>query len=306
MLNFTHLNHLKYYFDDNLFGSRTSPFQRYHFEFGKIDIDHYRRSNFADELKRVANLVHQDLGSEKVALLSGGLDSEIMVRNFLSIGIKPRCVTYRFENGYNDYEVAAAQELTKSLGLKHEIIDFNVFDFYNSGESLEIAKKYSCNVFAFSVFFKVAKILSAPCIIAGELQLNKIRDDNNNPIWVIRMMEDLDTAHIRFSNDTGIPFIQEWFSYTPEVMLYYLETPEIKKLVSTPSYYQTILPVKNRILKKYLPDVFDKKKNTGYDKLSALSIEGNQLLSENMPYRINDDPCITYDKLVEMLKGEQL
>ena len=111
MIKYTHNNHIRYYFDDKLFGERKTPHQKYSIELGKVDLDLYNRGNFRVELQRVADLIHQNLGKEKVILLSGGLDSEIMLRTFIDIGIKPRCVTFRFENNYNDYEVEAAKEL---------------------------------------------------------------------------------------------------------------------------------------------------------------------------------------------------
>jgi hypothetical protein len=304
MLNFTHNNHLKYYFDNDLFGTRTTPYQKYRFEVGKVDVELYQQGNFQSELRRVADLVHHELGNEKVIFLSGGLDSEIMLRTFLDIGIKPRCITFKFENNCNDYEVNAAIETAKLLNVDLEIINFNIFDFYHSGEALDMAKKYSIGLLPYAVFLKIAEILSAPSIIAGELHLSKYRDDNDKPVWGLRILEDLDTSHIRFSQDKKIPFIQEWFSYTPELMLHFLETPEVKLLANTLSYHQTILPVKNKIYKKLIPGLSNKVKNSGYDKLKGLFVESSRLFAENMPHRTVDDPYISYKDLVNNLKGQ--
>jgi hypothetical protein len=302
MLNFTHNNHLKYYFDNDLFGTRTTAYQKYRFEVGKVDTELYQQGNFQSELRRVADLVHHELGNEKVIFLSGGLDSEIVLRTFLDIGIKPRCITFKFENNYNDYEVNAAIETAKLLNVDLEIINFNIFDFYHSGEALAMAKKYSIGLLPYVIFLKVAEQLSAPSVIAGELHLSKYRDDNDKPVWGLRVLEDLDTSHIRFSQDTNIPFIQEWFSYTPELMLHFLETPEIKWLTSTPSYHQTILPVKNKIYRRLLPGLSNKIKNSGYDNLKGLFVESAQVFSENMPRRTQEDPYISYEDLVNILK----
>jgi hypothetical protein len=123
-------------------------------------------------------------------------------------------------------------------------------------------------------------------------------------VWGLRILEDLDTSHIRFSQDKKIPFIQEWFSYTPELMLHFLETPEVKLLTNTLSYHQTILPVKNKIYKRLLPGLSNKIKNSGYDKLKGLFVESSQLFAENMPQRTLDDPYISYKDLVNILKGQ--
>lgn len=303
MINYTHNNHIKYYFDDELFSKRKSPQQRYSIELGKADLSLYSKSNFKTELQRVASLIHQNLGNDKVILLSGGLDSEIMLRTFVDIGIKPRCVTFKFENNYNDYEVESAKELASSLGVKLEILDFNIFDFYRSGEAAEMAQKYSIRLLPYVVFLKVSEIISAPSIVAGELHLSKFKDTDDKPVWALRLLEDLDMSHIRFSIDKKIPFIQEWFSYTPELMLHYLETPEVKWLVNNPSYHQTILPIKNRIYRRLLPGISNKTKNSGYDKLKGLFVESTMLFDNLMPQRLQDDPYISYSDLIKMLKG---
>jgi hypothetical protein len=85
-------------------------------------------------------------------------------------------------------------------------------------------------------------------------------------------------------------------------MLHFLETPEIKWLTSTPSYHQTILPVKNKIYRRLLPGLSNKIKNSGYDNLKGLFVESAQVFSENMPRRTQEDPYISYEDLVNILK----
>ena len=96
-MNFTHNNHLSYTLGDRKWGHRVNSYEPFKLVVGKIDHDHYRTSSYQNELRRTADLVYQDLGKDFVLFLSGGTDSEIVARNFLSIGIKPQCYCIKFK-----------------------------------------------------------------------------------------------------------------------------------------------------------------------------------------------------------------
>ena len=68
--------------------------------------------------------------------------------------------------------------------------------------------------------------------MGGELLLKRnIGTDPSS--WYYCLRENEDGSAMRFSDKYKLPLVNEWFSYTPELMLYYLEDPEIQALVST-------------------------------------------------------------------------
>ena len=311
--NTTYNDHIKFYTDDILYGNSKDPNRKYRVEFGSIDKDYYRTSNYCEELKRVADLQYNIFGKELIVFLSGGLDSEIALRSYLKIGIKPRCVIIRFVNALNpgrienQDEVEAAIKTANTLLVDYELYDFDVLDFYLSGEAAELAVRYTCSEFPILVYYKICiNFASYPCIFCCEVLLEKRKDINLNPEWYVRFQETLESATYRVYQDTGIPIVMEWYYYTPELLLYFLESPYIQKLVNTKSQYVASTRVKNEILRKLVPDVADstKAKTYGYENLTNMVVEANWQFKYLMPYRVDSvDHGTSYDDVIRMLKG---
>lgn len=306
MFNLTHNNHYKHFIDGELFGVRTSKFQQYTTDIGSVDMDYYLKSDYNKERLRIARLQWDDLGKDLVLFVSGGLDSEIMVRSYVEQGLKPLCIIIKFVGDYNIADVSEAVDLLTELDVPYMIIDFDVKEFYHSGRAAALAKEIQCELLAFLVFFDVSRSLGVPTVLGGELLIEKYRGKNHVPHWVLRNLETYEAAHVRFSRIYNIPFVIEWFSYTPEIMLYYLDQPVVKRLIGTASPYWSITPVKNQILRRMIPGLRKKSKGTGYENLKALLHESKQMLGALMPENIGDThPYLTYEEVITKLKGTQ-
>ena len=101
MTNFTLNNHLKYSIGGKDYGYRENSQEKFLVEVGAVDPNQYKTSSYEKELQRTADSVYQEFGNDLVVFLSGGTDSEIVVNNFVSIGIKPKCVAIKFKDDYN-------------------------------------------------------------------------------------------------------------------------------------------------------------------------------------------------------------
>jgi hypothetical protein len=311
--NITYNDHIKFYTDNSLYGDSADPARKYRVEFGKIDVDHYRKSNYYEELKRVADIQYSIFGKELIVFLSGGLDSEIALRSYINIGIKPRCVIVRYVNSLNPGKIENLNEVTDAiataniLGVDYELYDFDVLNFYLSGEAKEMAVKYRCCEFAILVYYKICMSFAPnPCIFCCEVLLEKRKDIDLNPVWHIRYEETLEAATHRVCLDTGIPIVMEWYYYTPELMLYFLESPYIKTLVNNRSQYVSSTRLKNDILRKLVHEVKDSKKSKtyGYENLTNMVVEANWQFKYLMPYRLDSvDHGTSYSDVISMLKG---
>jgi hypothetical protein len=304
MTNFTYNNHLQYTVGNNKFGYRTTPIEKYNVTLGSVDQDLYRTSCYHDELLRIADLVNKDFGKDLVVFLSGGTDSEIVIRNFLDIGIKPRCVTLKFKDGYNNDDVSEAEAIAKELDLKLEIINFDVKDFYYSGQAEEFGQALQCTQITYlMVYYNILK-LGVPAVMGGEVLLSKSISLNDS-FWHYTFRENEDASAIRFSNKFNIPLVNEWFSYTPEVLLYYLECPQIQQLVTTTNNFKlSSVSSKNDILRSYLPAVRAKKKTHGFEKLLAFNNEVYRVLTSQQIRRLESSlDGIPYHQAISQLKG---
>jgi hypothetical protein len=304
MFNLTHNNHYKHFIDGELFGVRTNKFQQYSTDVGTVDMEYYLKNDYNTERLRIAQLQYNDLGKDLVLFVSGGLDSEIMVRSYVEQGLKPLCIIIKFIGDYNISDVTEAVLLLTELEVPYKIIDYDIKDFYHSGAAAELAEKIQCELLPFLAFFDVSRKLSAPTVLGGELLVEKYRGVNHERKWVLRNLETYEAAHVRFAKKYQIPFVIEWFSYTPEIMLYYLEHRAVQNLVATQSHFWSITPVKNRILRNIMPNLKKKSKGTGYENLKGLLHESKQQLGLLMPENIGDThPYLTYQEVLDKLRG---
>lgn len=306
MYNFTHKNHLSYSIGGRPFGFREHGYEPYTVSLGKIDPDHYYRSNYHEELLRITDMVYKDMGKDLVVFLSGGTDSEIVLRNFLEIGIKPRCAVIKFKDDYNALDVKEAIEIAKELDVPLEILDFDVKDFYYSGQAEEFAKTIQCTQITYlMVYYHVYK-LSVPAVMGGELFLKK-HIDNKQSFWYYAFRENEDASAMRFSNVYNIPLVNEWFTYTPEIMLYFLEARSagVAAMLADP-YKLTSVSSKNAILDKLYPNIRPKIKTHGFEKLLAFNYEAYKSLNLDQPKRLESSiDGIELSEAIEMLMGEK-
>ena len=273
MFNFTHNNHLKYTIKDRLYGIRETSYEKFLVTCGQIDHDHYKKSSWINEQFRTADLVFNDFGSDMIVMFSGGTDSEIVLRSFKNIGITPRSVFIKFKNDYNIDDLKLADQIARELDIKLEVIEFDVKEFYRSGEAYEFSKTIQCRQIAYLTVYNNILKLQAPAVMGGEMLLRRHVDTIGSK-WYYCFRENEDASAMRFSMTYNIPLVNEWFSYTPEMMGYYLDHPDIDCLINTRlNYKMSSVSSKNDILIKLMPDILKKKKTHGYEHLMGFNGE---------------------------------
>jgi hypothetical protein len=306
MTNFTLNNHLKYSIGGKDYAYRETPIEKFKVTVGPVDPERYKVSNYAEELHRTASIVKQEFGNDLVLFLSGGTDSEIVLRNFLAVGHRPHCVVIKFENDYNINDVKEAHAITQELGVKLDVIDFNVRDFFFSGQATEFGNQVACTQVTYNmVYYNVLK-LSAPAVMGGEALLTR-QVNKNDSFWYYTFRENEDASAMRFTNKFGIPLVNEWFSYTPELLLYYLEDPDIQKLVSNKFNYKlSSVSSKNAILAKLYPSIRYKKKTHGFESLLGFNYIAYKALGSGQTKRLESSlDGIAYADIIKQLKGLQ-
>lgn len=303
-MNFTFNNHLYYKIGERKFGYRESSLEEYNVFCGQADPSIYKKSSWRQELIRTADCVYREYGKDLILFLSGGTDSEIVLRNFLEIGVVPRCVTIKFKHDYNLPDVNEAIAIAKEVGVPLEILDFDVKEFWNSGEAAEFSKEIDCSQITYLTVYYHIKKLSAAAVMGGE-QLLKKNVTSNNVYWCHHFRENEDASAMRFSFKYNIPLVNEWFSYTPEMMLYYLEDPDVQNLINNPNYKITSVSSKNSILKKLYPEIRVKHKTHGFERLLGFNIETYNIMKEKLiPRLITSVDGIPTDSLIKHLRGK--
>lgn len=277
-MNFTYNNHLKYSIGDREFGIREEIYDRYVVNVGQVEIDRYNNTTWLDEQYRTAELIYKDLGKDLVVMFSGGTDSEIVLRAFKKIGITPRSIFIKFNNDYNIQDYKIAESVAKDLGINLETIEFDIVDFFNSGQAEEFAKTVQCSQIAYlNVYYHILK-LQCPAVMGGEVLLKR---NVSLPQfkWYYCFRENEDASAMRFSIKYNLPLVNEWFSYTPEMLAHFLENKRVKQLITERFNYKLAsVSSKNTILYELMPSLIKKVKTHGFEKLLGFNGETYQYL----------------------------
>jgi hypothetical protein len=301
-MNYTQNNHLYYTINGRKFGNRENSAEEFRVHVGRIDEDVYRTSSWRAELHKTADTVLREYGRDLVLFLSGGSDSEIVLRNFVEIGFKPRCILLEFTGGYNAADCREAVELARCLDVRLDVIPVDIKQYYYSGEIYELSQQLQCSQIAYLNVYNHVKRIGAPAVMGGEQLLRKL-DTKYEKCWYHCYRENQDASAVRFSEQTGIPIVNEWFSYTPEMMLYYIEQPEIQQIIVENVSADTSHR-KNVVLQRLYPELRKKAKSHGFEQLVDFNIEVTTDLKSRMISRTHASlDGIRLPELYKMLRG---
>jgi hypothetical protein len=95
-------------------------------------ISHTPVKSYYEEIYNNAIAMRDTYSEPFDVLLSGGIDSEVVVRTFKDLGISHNTFIFKYENNYNYRDVVSATEICKSLNIPYKIIDFNLEHYYEN------------------------------------------------------------------------------------------------------------------------------------------------------------------------------
>lgn len=259
-------NWMTYRFDDGpVYGPKTSKDSIFKIEFAKnLKV---KDLHYLDALKYNAEMVADNFRGPFDILLSGGIDSEVVVRMNHKLGIKQNVYTFRLENNYNIRDVTSAQNICNSLGIKLNIIDWNLQKWIENDAYSVYQKTYSPIVERMARFewFKYFDNV----IVMGEgepywrRELGKNYDIKSS--WHLYWVEDYFMSSI-YSNLTGQEIIGEWYNYTPEVVKSFHKLPLVNKLLNDEITGKvSCWSSRTEIHKPLFPEIEHKIKLAGYE-----------------------------------------
>jgi hypothetical protein len=196
--------------------------------------------SFKAELIRTARILHRKY-PDLTQFMSGGLDSEMALQSFLSAGITPNIVVVRFPDDKNLHDIGPAMRMLSHMGIPYKVIDFDPDKFVMSGEAFEIGARFQGYSFYQQMLMKIALDYGAPMITIDEIELEKLPSINwetgeHVDRWVFLKKEDQDGCWRRFNDATGIPALNNFYSYSPESILSFLQIPTVDDLVNDRIY----------------------------------------------------------------------
>ena len=145
MLPYTLDNHLTFGYNQKSFNiDDASPLVDFACNYTRAK---YIPMSFKEEcIKTARNLVDSAklLNRTPVILLSGGLDSHVVVKAFDELGSNYHTATTRFSNGDNDHELVYVEKLKQQHKFSHEYLDIDMENWLLEDEAMQMADQSLC------------------------------------------------------------------------------------------------------------------------------------------------------------------
>lgn len=274
-------------YDNDTFGRQDITGKKFTTTFGKSS---NKIGSFSDELRLAAQSTLDYYPSLKHSLLfSGGLDSEMILRSYLSVGYTPDVFIFRYENDYNIYDVSYAVTICSALGIDYNIIDFNLEKFYEN-DAVYYSEKAQIDRPRALPYCKFLEMIDGlPVLGASDLTLHRTTDDySTKGNWIVCCMEH-DIGWSKFVKEINKPAIAEWYKWTPGLVLSFLELEWCRNLVND-KYEGKLGTSSTKIIgyRSVYPDLIERKKKTGFEKIDHIVSEVEATLDKKysgFPYR---------------------
>ena len=246
--------------------------------------------SFKEELLYAArSTLDHNPGLRPCLFFSGGVDSELMLRAYKEIGSNPEVYIARYEKDYNLYDVSYAVTVCNMLGVKYNIVDFNLQKFYENDAELvsEQAQIDRPRMLPHLKFTDAADGL----IIVGHSDVRWYRTDDDyskQGTWLAQDFEH-DIGSDKYNIYHNRPAVYQWWKWTPGLILSYTRLNWFQNLIK--DKYNGKLGINSTKIhgfREVYPDIIDRAKSTGLEFIDPLIDEVEQSFIKKyngLPYR---------------------
>lgn len=274
------------YGDDPLFGRQTGNL-KFKTHFNKSD---KKFGSFGDELKDAARSTLDHYSGLKPSIFfSGGVDSEIVLRTYMDVGVVPEVFIMRYENDINLPDVSYAVSACIAYGIKFHLIDFNLKKFYeNDAEHIsEQAQIDFPRALPQLKFIEYADGL--PIFCSSDPSWYRIDADYHTVGKWISICHEHDIGYSKYVRYLNRPVIGEWFKWTPGLVLSYTKLAWFRRLIND-GYYGKLNVNSSKLIgyREVYPDLVYREKLTGFEPMGEFIDEFQNFLSKKyngLPFR---------------------
>lgn len=200
-------------------------------------------------------------------LLSGGIDSEVIVRTLKDLGIRHNTYIFRYEDDLNYREISAAIDICQCINIPYKIVDLNLRKFFEN-EAYDLFKASGCIRAGRLPHLKFFDYLDNIPVM-GEGEGYWWRDGginyNESSIWRFPMNESNHNASM-YLHKMGRENVCDWYEFTPSFIKSFNQLPIIQETINDnhvgkQSSWWARIPIHRQIW----PDIKDKGKLIGYE-----------------------------------------
>ena len=316
MLPYTLDNNLIYGYCDGIF----NPEQKSSVDSLKCSYARATRSpkTFKEECIITAKILGQEAASLNripMIFLSGGLDSEVVVKAFIEADVDFQAVTFRFNNNLNQHEINYVEKFANRHDITVRYLDIDIVTWLETTEAKNMFINSYCTYTEMLPHMKLMDLVwdqwqGMPVLGNGDLYVAR----DINPVW--RMQNK--TANQYIWNYVEYEYILAWFrhsvhrkilggigffQHTPEITLSMALDPRIQEVCNNLNPYKmSSRSTKYVIYKHHWPDLEIRPKWNGGELVANLHYSKAKEFSKtfNLPY--NDKWTIEYNEFVKLLK----
>ena len=296
MNELTYKNHCKFGYNGEYFNFRKTPEDQFHVTYGKCEREPY---NFKKECIETAKLIYQKTDLPIYVLFSGGIDSEIVVNVFMEAGIPFTPVTVVFDDYINEHDAKYAFSFCEKHNLNHKILNLNILSFWEN-EMMYYADMTKANSPQINVMMWAMDMLNGYTVFCDGTS-NYIKDN-----FINREINFCWNRFMMLTKKEGVP---TFFTYTPELMLSFLNDIE-EKTLNTPYYnfskdgssHCSYHKIRNEVYKLYW-NWEERKIYNGFEKIMNTDEKYREILMKKYPGGNSYFP-IPIDKLREILESK--
>lgn len=196
----------------------------------------YLPVSFKDECIKVCNIITdtaKNINRIPYVLLSGGADSEVVVRAFLETARPFKVITNRFTNDLNSHEIAVVEKLSQELNFEVVYVDIDVLTWLSSAESLRMAEQGKCYQAEMLPTMKLLnhvyfKLNGVPVLGNGDFYANRLDGE-----WKYVEYEYI-LSWCRYAIANNMTAAINFFQMTPEIVLSVGCHPIMQELFQSP------------------------------------------------------------------------
>lgn len=262
----------------------------------KPRIESIEPMNFREAI-RDALLKLNKQGLPLYLMYSGGLDSEIILREALSIGIEVKPVVIRFANGLNAHDLHYVDVFKEQFGIEMLYLDVDIHEWSVDQSDfgyMGLVKKYGFVHPAAPLNFWARNELNrlvgeCVCITGtGDLPLVKVPDPQNifSLAWYFCFTIDSQYKRMAWHEEHYPLDAPMFFIYTPELVRSFLQEPEILECVNK-EYKLSVASSKKAMYNRLWPELQTREKFTGFERI-AFTVDGllSQVQDFNNPFTV--------------------
>lgn len=259
--------------------------------------------SYKDALLYNARLMREMYNEPFDVCLSGGIDSEVVVRAFKELKIKHNTVIFRLENNYNYRDVQSAVELCTQLNVSYKIIDFNIQNFFENDAHDLFQQTFISKAARLPRLRWIDMLDNIPVFGDGEPYWKREKKDDfsTKSKWELILGEEGYSCSI-YGKTSNRTVIGDWYEYTPELLLSYNYVPIVQKLLNDEipgkiSCYSS----RAEIHKHIWSDIIYKPKLVGYEGIDGKPGTEPEFITEFQKY-MNAVSDIEYRYTVDELE----